>query len=244
MMKIIDVSKHNGTIDWAKVKTSGVDGVIIRAGYGRYISQKDKTFDSNYAGAIAAGLHVGTYWYSYAETPAEAKLEAEVFLEAIKGKKFDMPVYYDIEEPKHVKLGKTMCTAMAESFCATMEKAGNFCGIYSFDSFFSTNLNANIPSKYSAWVARVGGKKPQDCTNYGMWQYSWTANISGISGNVDISECYKDFPTIIKNAGLNGYSKVDTYTVKAEMSGISSAKAGAITSACKSMGMTVKQEKE
>ena len=243
-MKIIDVSKHNGTIDWNKVKASGVDGVIIRAGYGRLLSQKDKPFDSNYEGAVAAGLHVGAYWYSYADTPADAKLEAEVFLEAIKGKKFDLPVYFDIEEPKHLTFGKTTCTAMTEAFCTTMENAGYFCGVYSFDSFFATNLYADIQDKYSCCVARVDGKKPQNCSAYGMWQYSWKASINGISGAVDISECYKDFPGIIKNAGLNGYGKADTYAVKAEISGISSVQAGKIKSSCLEMGMTVKQEKE
>ena len=243
-MKIIDVSKHNGDIDWKKVKAFGVDGVIIRAGYGRLITQKDKPFDSNYEGAVAAGLHVGAYWYSYAETPAEARLEATVFLEAIKGKKFDMPVYFDIEEPKHVKLSKTICTDIVESFCDTMEKAGYFCGVYSFDSFFATNLTADIQNKYSCWVARVDGKKPQSCTVYGMWQNSWKGQISGISGNVDVSECYTNFPSIITNMGFNGYGKADTYTVKAEISGVSSSKAATVMTACKTLGMIVKQEKE
>ena len=77
MSKGIDVSKHNGTIDWAKVKASGkVDFAIIRAGYGKSISQKDAQFERNYAGAKAAGLPVGAYWYSYALTPAEAEAEA------------------------------------------------------------------------------------------------------------------------------------------------------------------------
>ena len=80
MIKVIDISKHNGSIDFAKVKGEGISGVIIRAGYGRHISQKDPTFEKYYADAKAAGLNIGTYWYSYALSPSEAKLEASVFL--------------------------------------------------------------------------------------------------------------------------------------------------------------------
>lgn len=244
-VKVIDVSKHNIVTDWTKVKASGVSGVIIRAGYGRHISQKDKTFEDYYAGAVKAGLHVGTYWYSYAQSAAESKTEAAVFLEAIKGNRFDLPVYFDIEEPSHVALGKTFCTAMVEAFCGTLEAAGYFAGVYSFDSFFGSNLDESVQKKYSCWVARVENVAPKCCKNYGMHQYTWKGSVSGISGSVDISDCYKDFPNIIKRTGLNGYSqKADTYKITAEIGGITSAKAGSIQAACEQLGMTVKQEKE
>ena len=243
-MKIIDVSKHNGTIDWKKVRASGVDGVIIRAGFGRLASQKDIMFETNYKGAAEAGLHIGAYWYSYAVTAAEAEQEARTFLECIKGKKFDLPIYFDIEEEKQVKLGKKLCTDIVNAFCETAERAGYFIGVYSFDSFFASNLDPQIQKKFSCWVARVDGKPPQSCGTYGMWQYSWKAGISGISGNVNISECYKDFPKIIRSAGLNGYGKADTYAVKAEISGISSLHADKIISSCLELGMTVNKEKE
>lgn len=244
-MKVIDISKWQGDkIDWKKVKASGVDGVIIRAGYGRSITQKDPPFEKNYSGAIAAGLHVGSYWYSYAASAAEAKTEAAVFQEAIKGKKFDLPVYYDIEEESHVQLGKTSCTAMVEAFCVAMERAGYFCGVYSYDSFFATNLEMpRIQDRYSCWVACIGSS-PQFCTKYGMWQHSWTGKIDGISGNVDVDECFKDFVTTITKAGLNGYGKADTYTVKAEISGVPPETADKISSDCKGLGMTVEKKKD
>lgn len=244
-MKVIDISKWQGdNIDWKKVKASGVDGVIIRAGYGRSITQKDPPFEKNYKGATEAGLHVGSYWYSYAESVLEAETEAAVFLEAIKGKKFDLPVYFDIEEPKHVSLGKTKCTAMVEAFCMKMEQAGYFCGVYSFDDFFRSSLESpRIPSRYSCWVAKINGY-PQYCTSYGMWQYSWKGKINGIIGDVDMNDCYLDFPATIIKKGLNGYGKSDTYTVKAEISGVSTEQAGTIKSTCENMGMTVQQSKE
>lgn len=243
-MKIIDVSKHNGAIDWIKVRSSGIDGVIIRAGFGKAASQKDIMFEANYRGALEAGLHIGAYWYSYALTAEEAVQEANTFLECIKGKKFDLPLYFDIEEEKHVKLGKKLCTEIVTAFCNAVEKAGYFVGVYSFDSFFATNLDADIQKRYSCWVARVDGKPPQSCTSYGMWQYSWKGKINGVSGDVDMNGCYKDFPGTIRKSGLNGYSRTDTYNLTAKIGGVTSEKAVTIFSACTSMGMTVTQEKD
>ena len=241
-MKVIDVSKHNGAvIGWNKVKASGVDGVIIRAGYGRYISQKDKYFEQNYKGAVAAGLHVGSYWYSYADNPSDAKLEAEVFIEAIKGKKFDMPVYFDIEEPKHAKMSKTICTAMCDAFCSAMEGAGYFCGVYSYDSFFTSNLYPAIAKKYSQWVARIGSKPTN---KHDMWQYSWTEQIDGITGKVDSNECYVDFPKIIKNSKLNGYQDTSKYTITAIKEGLTSTEADKLAKEADELGMTVIKKEE
>lgn len=205
MLKIIDVSKWNGAIDWKKVKASGVDGVIIRAGYGKSITQKDQSFEGYYAGAVAAGLHVGTYWFSYAQNPAESAVEAAVFTSAIKGKKFDLPVYLDIEDASQANLGKTVCDAMVNAFCSLLEKAKYFAGVYSYDSFFGSSLSSAITSRFSAWVARVENVKPVHCKQYGMWQNSWKGKIPGINGDVDCNICYKDFPAIIKKAKLNGY---------------------------------------
>ena len=116
MSKGIDVSNHNGTINWAKVKASGaVDFVIIRAGYGKSISQKDKQFENNYAGCKAHGIPCGAYWYSYAITPAEAEAEARVFLQAIAGKQFEMPVYFDIEEKSTLNTGSKNVSSIVKA---------------------------------------------------------------------------------------------------------------------------------
>ena len=98
-IKGIDVSHWQGTnVDFNKVKKAGYDFVMINAGYGKYIGQKDECFETNYKKAKSAGLKVGAYWYSYALTSADAELEAKVFLEAIKGKTFEMPIAFDIED--------------------------------------------------------------------------------------------------------------------------------------------------
>ena len=243
-MKVIDVSKHNGTIDWTKVKKDGIEGVIIRAGHGKLVSQKDPMFETNYKGASAAGLHVGAYWYSYAVTAAEAKIEAAVFLEAIKGKTFDLPVYLDIEDKTQVPLGKKVCTDITNAFMGVLEAAGYFAGVYSFDSFFGSNLDGSVRKRYALLVARVENVAPVCAPEWGIHQYSWKGRVSGISGDVDMDICIKDYPAIIKGAGLNGYSKADTYKVVAEISGVSADKAGYISTSCKNLGMTVTKEKE
>ena len=96
-MKGIDVSKYQGQVDFNAVKKVGFEFVIIQAGYGRYTTQKDPFFEINYQRAKAAGLHVGAYWFSYAINPDDARAEAIACAEVIKGKQFDFPIFYDLE---------------------------------------------------------------------------------------------------------------------------------------------------
>ena len=206
MTKGIDVSKHNGLIDWKQVKKN-VDFSVIRAGYGRLIEQKDKQFERNYAGCKESNIPCGVYWYSYAKTVAEAQTEARVFLDVIKGKQFEYPVYLDLEEESQFRLGKNTCSAIAEAFLEIVEKAGYFVGIYSSKSGLENYIDASIRKKYSVWVAHVNVQKTSYSMPFDMWQYSWKGRIDGISGDVDCNYCYKDFPAIIKNAGLNGFPK-------------------------------------
>ena len=107
MIRGIDVSKWQGNINFQKVKDSGISFVIIRAGYGKLPSQKDKCFEENYCKAKASGLDVGVYWYSYAMSVDEAREEAKACLSVIKGKQFEFPVYFDLEEQKQFSKGRT-----------------------------------------------------------------------------------------------------------------------------------------
>ena len=206
-MKGIDVSVHNGKIDWQKAKADGIEFAILRAGYGRLASQKDKRFEQNYSGAKAAGIPVGAYWYSYAMSPEEAELEADVFLSVIKGKQFEMPVYFDLEEKKQFDLGKEKVSAIMRAFLERVESAGYFTGLYGSASPLFTHTADDIKSHYTIWLAHW-----VDRTNYSgayaVWQYSEKGKVDGISGNVDLDICYKDFPTIIKGKGLNGFGAV------------------------------------
>lgn len=202
-MKGIDVSKHQGNVNWSHVKADGVKFAIIRAGYGKEISQKDRQFENNYAGCKSNGIPCGVYWYSYAMSEAEARQEAAVCLKVIAGKTFEYPIYYDIEEKKQFALGKTACTAIARAFLEVVEKAGYWVGLYS-STYFLQYFESDLLKRYAVWVAQYGAK----CTysgQYGIWQKSSTGKVYGISGNVDINECYFDYPTAIKKAGRNGF---------------------------------------
>ncbi len=203
----IDVSEHQGVIDWAKVRNSGIDFAILRAGYGRVISQKDSRFEEYYAECQKNNIPVGAYWYSYATTVDEVKQEAEVFLKVIAGKKFAYPVYFDLEEPKQLELGKSRCSEIAETFLKAVEKSGYFVGLYMSKSHLETHISEEIWNRYAVWVAHYGVSKTSYSGQFGMWQKSATGCISGISGNVDLDECYQDYPVLIQNAGLNGFKK-------------------------------------
>lgn len=199
----IDVSKHQGMIDWSKVKT---DFAILRAGFGRYTSQKDPMFERNYAGAKAAGIPVGAYWYSYAKSAEEAREEANACLQVLKGKQFEFPIYFDIEDSTQEFLGKAVLTAMCEAFCDTLEKAGYFAGVYASTYWFTNKLDhARLASKYTIWLAdyRAGYNKT---LKRDMHQYTSNGHVDGIAGRVDMNTCTRDFPGIIKKARLNGYA--------------------------------------
>ena len=200
----IDVSKHQGDIDWAAVRQSGVEIAIIRAGYGRLVSQKDSKFEQNYAGAKANGIKVGVYWYSYAMSKNEALIEAKACLEVIKGKQFEYPIYFDLEESKQFKLGKKACSEMIDTFCHELEEHGYYAGLYMSRYYLDNYVESDIKNKYTIWVAEYGSK----CNysgSYGMWQYSSTGKIDGIKGNVDTNRVYFDYTQAIKSKGLNGF---------------------------------------
>lgn len=206
-LKFIDVSAHNGNVDFEKVKSEGYDGVIIRAGFGRLASQVDKKFEVNYANAKRANLRVGAYWYSYATTANEAREEANACLEVIKGKQFDFPIYFDIEDKCQLKLKKSVCSDIVKVFCGEMEWNKYWVGIYSFDSFFGSHIDESLQKRYATWVARVDGRKPQFCKTYQGWQYSWTEKITGHKCDFDVSVFTVDYSPAIKQRGLNGYGK-------------------------------------
>lgn len=202
-MKGIDVSKHNGRIDWNKVKSSGVDFVIIRAGYGRELSQKDPLFEDNYRGAKAAGLKVGAYWYSYATTGEDAIKEARTFLQVVKGKQFEFPLYYDIEEKNQMTAANILITA----FCNEIEKAGYFAGFYANRATVQNYVSQATREKYSLWIAEWNQVQHIAAP---MWQSSAAERVDGIDGYVDADVSHMDFEAIIKARGLNGYEAEQT----------------------------------
>lgn len=202
----IDVSEWQGNVAWGEV-SKHVDFAILRAGYGRLASQVDKCFHSYYSRAKAAGVLLGAYWYSYAKSADEAQLEAAACIEVLKGKQFEYPIYLDVEEQATLALGRDKVSAIINAFCKELEAAGYFVGVY-MSAYPLTNLTDDrIKSRYAVWVAHYGVNKPSYDGSYGMWQKSSEGKIDGIAGNVDIDECYVDYPAHIIAAGDNGFPK-------------------------------------
>ncbi len=206
--KGIDVSKHNGTIDWAKVKAAGVQFAMLRAGYGRYEGQKDEYFEENYKNAKAVGLPVGAYHFSYAKTVEQAKAEAAYCKQLLAGKSFEFPIAYDVEDDGQASLSKAEISAIVDAFCAEMEAAGYYVCVYMNLSWLNSKLTDDIFKKYDIWLAHWA-KSTNFARSYGMWQYTSDGAVDGISGRVDLNYAYKDYPSIIRSNKLNGFTSAD-----------------------------------
>ena len=231
MSKGIDVSKWQGNIDFKKVKASGIDFVIIRAGVSL---DKDVKFEQNYKNAKAAGMNVGVYFYSYAKTVSEAEKEAKTFLKTIAGKQFEYPVYFDIEDKSQMNLPKKLLTDICIAWCSIIEKAGYYVGIYSNPDWFINRLDTSRLVMYDKWLAHWANKPMWGNEFGGLWQYSCQGRINGISGDVDLDESYRDYPSIIKKAKLNGYGKSTVIATKENAANPEELKAK-----CEELGMTV-----
>lgn len=209
-IKGIDVSRWQGNIDWARVKSAGIGFAIIKAGGSDAGFYTDSKWANNYAGAKAAGIPIGAYYFVGEDciNAAAGKADAERFIKILGGKQLEYPVYMDNEaQPASAKAGITEATI---AFCETMENAGYFVGVYgSTYSGFHDRMDDSRLKAYTHWVAQYASK----CTysgEYGIWQYSSTGSVDGISGNVDMDYSYINFPSIIKSGGFNGYTKTAT----------------------------------
>ncbi|MEG0545978.1 MAG: glycoside hydrolase family 25 protein [Oscillospiraceae bacterium] len=206
MLKGIDVSSWQKDINWQSVKNSGIEFAILRAGFGWGKDQKDRYFEQNYANAKAVGMPIGAYHYSYATNEQEAKLEAEAFLSWVAGKQFEYPVVLDIEDQSQAALGKAVISNIVRAFCETVENAGYYVSVYANKSWLDTKIDDDCKTRYDIWLAQWA-EKPSFGGAYGIWQYSSDGSVEGINGRVDMNEGYKDYPSIIKNNGFNGFSK-------------------------------------
>lgn len=206
----IDVSKHNGTIDWNKVKASGIKFAMIRAGYGS--SHIDEQFKRNVTECNRLKIPCGCYWFSYALNTDQARQEAQVFLKIIKQYKIYMPVCYDLEydsfnyaKKKGVTITKSKASAFAKAFLSEVEKSGYYAMNYTNVDCYRNYFDSTVNSKYDLWLASWPknvdfDKPPMKCS---IWQYTDKGKVNGIKTAVDKNVAYKDFPAIIKKAGLN-----------------------------------------
>ncbi len=188
----IDVSKHNGYIDWEKMKGK-IDFAVIRIGYGSdYPSQDDSRYRQNIEGCERNGIPYGVYLYSYADTAAKAESEADHAIRLLKGYRPAMPLYYDLEENSVAKLGGARLLEISKAFCRKVEAAGYVFGVYSSTYWWNTYLTDKWYNGYSRWVAQYNTV----CTyqgDYDLWQYTGKGRIEGFSGVFDLNHCYRDF---------------------------------------------------
>jgi len=201
-VKGIDCSKWQGNINWEEVKKAGYSFAIIRDGYGK--TGIDKMFEVNYQGAKRAGLNVGVYHYSYADSTADAKKEAEFCLKNIEGKQFEFPIVYDIEDSEMLALTTEQRTNCCYAFCEAIENAGYYAMVYANPNWLKNYLYGDkLTSVFDLWLAQWGAKEPSyQC---GIWQHTDQGKVPGIIGNVDLDISYKNYPEIMKAKGLNGF---------------------------------------
>ena len=211
--KGIDVSYHNGTIDWKRVKQSEVEYAIIRCGYGTNDkSQDDKKWEENVKGCTDNNIPYGVYLYSYADTVEKASSEADHAIRLLQGKKFKYPVYYDLEEDAiRKKLSKTEIANIAKTFCNKLSAKGYTVGIYANKDWFTNYLTDSCFNNWTKWVAQYNtvcnyqGK-------YDMWQCSSTGRVPGISGNVDLNYSYSPFENSYGGGNTNNGGTTTKYS--------------------------------
>ncbi|WP_312695434.1 GH25 family lysozyme [Caproiciproducens sp.] len=201
VLKGIDVSQHQGLVDWLSVKASGVDFAILRTGLGNELQDvtgTDSTFSANYDSAVANGIKVGAYHVCYATTPEIAVQEAQMCLGILNGRQLDYPVFYDVEQDMQKTMASDQLAAIVNAFCTTIAKAGYKTGLYSNINMFNGNLNSTALSAYDKWVAHYDVPAPNYSGTYTMWQYSQTGSVTGISTASDLDYCYVDYLSAAK----------------------------------------------
>ena len=210
----VDVSKYQGQVDWAKVAAQGKKFALIRygwAGYDGHISDGiDPYFTANMEGALAAGLDVGVYVYSYAKTQQAAQIAAQETVAAVKGYRVAYPIILDFEDDQYKSAAqKAANTAICKAFLGEVEKLGYYAMLYTYTNFAQNYLDMSALRAYDFWVADYRGYVGYRGA-YGIWQYSSTGRVNGISGNVDLNKAYKNYPALIAAAGLNNLEALPT----------------------------------
>lgn len=222
----IDVSFWQGNFNFNQAKNEGVKFAILR---GAYNLSKDTRFEEYYKNARAVGLDIGVYHYTMATTQAEAIEEAKFLLNnVLAGKKFDLPVYFDIEDQVHKNLSRAQVSDVTRAYLEYLEGKGYFVGVYSSKSFIDNYLEEDIKKEYAMWVAQWNIELTYT-GQAGMWQFGGETNYlrsPKINGQtVDQNYMLVDYPSIIKAKGKNGYGagasnnkphepvRTETYTV-------------------------------
>ncbi|MCM1253601.1 MAG: hypothetical protein NC321_12320 [Clostridium sp.] len=193
--KGIDVSKHNGAVNWGSVASSGISFAFIKAGSTK--SGMDPYFDANMRGAQNAGLKVGVYVYSYATTVEQAKNEADMVVGWLENYTVSFPVVFDIEDSCHKGLSQGQIQSLVNTFCSTVAAAGYYPMVYSSKNWFNQRIG-NVG--YDKWVAQYADNLEYNGASF--WQSSSHGSVSGVSTRVDIDYQFKDFSSLIISDGF------------------------------------------
>jgi GH25 family lysozyme M1 (1,4-beta-N-acetylmuramidase) len=214
--KGVDISYAQTNCDYKKAKADGIEFAMIKIGQGQNIT--DEMFEEHYAGCINAGIHVGGYYYCVANNENEAIAEAKRCLDIIKGKKFDMPIAYDVEEKYRTisleSLGAEKVSKIIEAFCSVLEKNNYLPMVYGSENATFDHVTKETKNKYALWVANWGSHQPT--LKWKIWQYAGDPQemqVKGIPGKaVDMDKCNTDYPSLIMQKGLNGYKQGEKNT--------------------------------
>lgn len=203
----IDISVYQKDMNLSQAKNEGVEFTIIRGAYG---DKKDTAFENNYNKAKSLGLGVGVYWWTRAVNGAQAREEAQVLVNTcLKGKQFEYPIYIDVEDSLLKNIGKLKVDEVITEACKTLESNGYYAGFYMNEDWYKNRCNgSSLAKRFTCWIAKWC-KSEQ--TAYPMWQFGGETNyirgnkVAGVTCDQDY--CFVDFPSAIKSAGLNGFSK-------------------------------------
>lgn len=219
----IDVSSHNGTINWSSVKSAGVQFAMLRDGYGGdgnasiWDDQTDTQFEANYSGAVQNGIKVGVYHYSYATNATMASQEADECLHILNSRHLDYPVAYDVEDACHNGLSSDTLGQIVQAFCSKIQQAGYKVMVYSNKDFYLNHLTSSLVSQYDSWIAHTGGATSSGVSPCSIWQYSSTASVSGVPTNCDADYSYVDFAGTGSGSNTT-VTKMDPLTFKSDTS--------------------------
>lgn len=211
----IDVSVNNGALDWATLKAEGVDFAILRAGSNYRKDGKpfaDETFEDNYKNAKKYGIDVGAYVYIAADSTEDILEVVNDLLPLLDGKKFEYPIYFDMEEEFIKPLGKKLITEMCVTFITELQKNGYFAALYTNEDWLVNCFETDKVSElFDIWYARWSYTEDPDWnpsvygSNTGLWQYTDKGTLDGHSHPFDLNYSYKDYPEIMRKYRLNGY---------------------------------------
>lgn len=207
--RYIDVSRYQGTIDWAQVAAAGYKGAMLKTvSTNRKLSKRadglyiDPTFETNYRNARAAGLDVGVYYYTYATSEAMANAELALVREAVRGKELTMPVCVDVEENKLKPMSTLDLTNLTAYALEQVERMGFYAQLYTYTGYKYELDMARLSSRWDVWLADYTGKTPKVDFKYSAHQHTSKGRVPSISGNVDLNVTEINYPRIIRKKGL------------------------------------------